>query len=264
MDVIKSPPADENYLFDDEEPGVSVLNPYGDSPFLFTCDHASNRIPRRIGDLGVSPADMMSHIGWDPGAMEVAAELSGIMNATLVYSNYSRLVLDLNRPPSSQGHIPKTSAGVRIPGNSSLSEDERAARFQALFCPYHDAISGIIKSRQAAGVPTLLIALHSFTPEYPGETRPWHLGITYRFDGGLGSEIVRLLREQSDFCIGDNQPYQIDDIDDVTIPFHAERLELPNALIEVRQDILTTRADILRIAELLSRIFGAASASLAK
>ncbi len=262
MELQRPETPEEEYLFADEEPSVSIMNPQGTSPFVFTCDHASNRIPRRIDHLGLPDDEMRSHIAWDPGALDVARRVSEALDAPLIFSNYSRLVIDLNRPPSSRGHIPETSAGITIPANVAVPPQERDARRRAFFLPYHGAISEILDARTNRAKPTLLVALHSFTPNYPGETRPWHIGVTHRIDRGLGSEIVRLLREQTALCIGDNQPYQIDDVDDVTIPFHAEKRGLPNALIEMRQDTLATRAGVAETARLLSGAFARAAAAI--
>jgi predicted N-formylglutamate amidohydrolase len=71
-----------------------------------------------------------------------------------------------------------------------------------------------------------------------------HIGVTHRFDKGLGAEIIRLLRERTTLSIGDNQPFRIDDVDDMTIPIRAEKRGLPNALIELRQDTLNSRRGI--------------------
>jgi predicted N-formylglutamate amidohydrolase len=244
MELLPPKAGPNTYLFDDEEPGVSVLNPGGRSRYVLTCDHASNRLPRRVGDLGLSDAQMLSHIAWDPGALDVAAGQSAALDAPLVFSNYSRLVIDLNRPPSSPSHIPEVSAGINIPANAALPQSEREARLRGLFLPYHRAVSDILEARVKRAMPTLIVAVHSFTENYPGQTRPWHIGITHRFDGGLGAEIIRLLRERTTLSIGDNQPFQIDDLDDMTIPLHAEKRGLPNALIELRQDTLTSQRGI--------------------
>jgi predicted N-formylglutamate amidohydrolase len=244
MELLRPEAHRNTYLFDDEKPGVSVLNAGGLSPYVFTCDHASNRLPRRVGDLGLPDDQMLSHIAWDPGALDVATGLSAALDAPLVFSNYSRLVVDLNRPPSSRGHIPEASAGISIPANAALPQSEREARLHGLFLPYHGAISEILEARAKRSMPTMLVAVHSFTENYPGQSRPWHIGITHRFDMGLGAEIIRLLRERTTLSIGDNQPFQIDDVDDVTIPIHAEKRGLPNALIELRQDTLTDRRGI--------------------
>lgn len=251
-----------DYLFADEEPCVSVVRSGGTSPYVLTCDHASNRLPRRIGSLGLPEADMLSHIAWDPGALAVAQGVSAALDAPLIRSHYSRLIVDLNRPPSSLGHIPETSAGIAIPANQALPRQEREARLEALFLPYHEMITRILDARLKRSIPTLLVAIHSFTPNYPGETRPWHIGVTHRFDKGLGDEIVRQLKALTSLEIGDNQPYQIDDIDDMTIPMHAERRGLPNALIELRQDTLISEHDIAEATQRLSETLSLASVAV--
>ena len=51
----------------DEPPPVAVHNPARASPFLLVGDHAGNRIPRSLGELGLSEAERNRHIGWDIG-----------------------------------------------------------------------------------------------------------------------------------------------------------------------------------------------------
>ena len=75
------PKADPPLLAPDEPPAVTIDRPDGPSPFLLTCDHASARIPRSLGDLGVSDADRLRHIGWDIGARTMARTLSARLDA---------------------------------------------------------------------------------------------------------------------------------------------------------------------------------------
>lgn len=77
-----------------EQNAVLASNARGQSPFALVCDHASNRIPARYGDLGLSMNERVSHIAWDPGALAVSRALSGLLDAPLVQSNVSRLIID--------------------------------------------------------------------------------------------------------------------------------------------------------------------------
>jgi predicted N-formylglutamate amidohydrolase len=43
---------------------------------LLVCDHASNRVPERLGTLGLERDLLADHIGWDPGAADVAHSLA--------------------------------------------------------------------------------------------------------------------------------------------------------------------------------------------
>ena len=46
-----------------------IQNEAASSPLVLVCEHASNAIPARWGDLGLSMAERRAHIAWDPGAL---------------------------------------------------------------------------------------------------------------------------------------------------------------------------------------------------
>ena len=56
---------------------VIKSNPEGHSPFVFVGDHAGNRIPLRLGSLGLGPADLQRHIAWDIGVGALGRATSG-------------------------------------------------------------------------------------------------------------------------------------------------------------------------------------------
>ena len=82
---------------------VEVTNARGRSPFMLVCDHASHQIPAKYGDMGLSDEERLSHIAWDPGALSVSLGLSARLDAPLVASRISRLVIDANRDTTSPG-----------------------------------------------------------------------------------------------------------------------------------------------------------------
>ena len=137
--------------------------------------------------------------------------------------------------------IAERSAGVPVPGNRGLTPAERAARIDALFRPYHDAIARLLDGR--ARRPTLLLSIHSFTPVLNGPPRPWHIGVSYGRDRRLAALLVGALSRSGEFVVGDNQPYPIEDDIDYTIPVHGEGRGLPAAMIEIRQDGIRTAVD---------------------
>jgi predicted N-formylglutamate amidohydrolase len=98
-------------LGSDEPPPVELVNDGGRSSAVLVCDHASNRVPQQLGTLGLNAVQLADHIGWDPGAAEVARRLSTLLDAPLVLSGYSRLVIDCNRPLRSAGSIAEESDG---------------------------------------------------------------------------------------------------------------------------------------------------------
>jgi predicted N-formylglutamate amidohydrolase len=222
----------------DEPPAVEMVNADGSSSAVLVCDHASNRVPERLGNLDLDPVQLTDHIGWDPGAADVAHALSARLDAPLVLSGYSRLVIDCNRPLRSAESIVKESSGVPVPRNRGLSPAERESRINALFRPYHDAIDELLDRRSQR--PSLLLSIHSFTPVLNGRPRPWQIGISYGHKRELAALLLGVLGRSENFLVGDNKPYPIDDDIDYTIPAHGEGRGLPSAMIEIRQDGIRT------------------------
>ncbi|MCG6895897.1 MAG: N-formylglutamate amidohydrolase [Thiocapsa sp.] len=226
----------------DEPPPFELVNAAGSARILLACDHASNRIPRALGGLGLDAEQRGRHIAWDPGAAEVARGLAARLDAPLILGSYSRLVIDLNRPLTSPESIPERSDGLPIPGNLGLTQPDRARRIGELFRPYHEEIARLLDAR-AERSPRLL-SIHSFTPMLDGKHRPWHVGVAYRRDRRLAALLLPAFARSGDLRVGDNQPYGIDDEHDYTLPTHGESRGIPHAMIELRQDGLDTSAAI--------------------
>jgi predicted N-formylglutamate amidohydrolase len=223
-----------------EPPAVETVNAGGAGNAVLVCDHASHRVPERLGSLGLERVLLADHIGWDPGAAAVARRLAAHLDAPLVLSGYSRLVIDCNRALHNAESIVECSCGIPIPGNQGLLSEETTARIDALFRPYHAAIARLLDSRSHR--PTHLLSIHSFTPILSGQLRPWHIGVSYWRDRRLAAPLRGALSRTGGFAIGDNEPYPIEDEIDYTIPLHGEGRGLPCAMIEVRQDEIRTAA----------------------
>lgn len=238
------------------EPGpFEIVHAAGRSRVLICCDHASRRIPSALGSLGVSEADRATHIGWDIGAAEVARRLSSLLDATLVLSGYSRLVVDCNRPPQVPSAIPTLSGGVRIPGNEGLDDAARALRVETFHRPYHAAISAALEARLAAGHAPVLLSIHSFTPALHGEQRPWPIALLYGRDGRLAHRFRDALRRDATLLVGDNEPYRVSDDSDFTVPVHGERRGILHTAFEIRQDGVERDDDAHRWAERIAALF---------
>ena len=238
----------------DEPKPVTVHNAGGRSPLLIVADHAGNRIPRALGTLGVSDSERARHIGWDIGIAPVCRLLADALDASLIQQNYSRLVIDCNRPPGSETSMPVISELTPIPGNIGLSEADKAARISEVFQPYHDAIAIELDRRKLSGLPVALIAMHSFTPLYKGVARPWHAGVLYNRDARFAQRLRLLLEQETHLVVGDNEPYSVDDFTDHTIPVHGERRALHHIAIEIRQDLIGAEAGQIEWAERLARL----------
>jgi predicted N-formylglutamate amidohydrolase len=246
----------------EDVPPVHEDNAAGSSPFLLTSDHYGRLIPRVLGDLGLPESELTRHIAWDIGIAGVADALSKHLDAHLIAQRYSRLVIDCNRPPRAPSSIPRISEATVIPGNEGLARDAIEARHQKIFDPYHRRIADVIEQRLRDRRPTVLVALHSFTPVYAGIARPWHIGTLYHRDTKLPPLLLKLLRAEPDLVVGDNEPYAVSDETDYTIPVHGEARGLMNSGIEIRQDLIADPAGQALWANRLARILGEIAVTL--
>jgi len=226
----------------DEPPPVHALRRDGGSAFVIAVDHASARIPRRLGSLGLSAQDLERHIAWDIGALAVAQHLSAVLDAPLVATQYSRLVIDCNRDPLVASSIPALAEYTPIPGNQDLTEAERELRRAELFDPYHEHLTALLDERRRAGRRTILVAQHSMTDVFKGAHREMHAAVLYNRDPRFARLVLEQLRADPRLIVGDNQPYFVSDATDYTIPRHGERGALPHVEIEIRQDLIADAA----------------------
>lgn len=250
--------SDSGLLGEDEPAPALLFNAAGGSPFLLTGDHAGNAIPRALGDLGLSEADRTRHIAWDIGVRELGMALASALDAPFIHQPYSRLVIDCNRDPAHPEAAPALSDGSEVPRNADLAAAALAARVEAIHAPYHHQIARTLASRRAARRPTILLALHSFTPALGGVMRPWHVGILHdRGDTRFARASLAALSACPNVIVGDNEPYRMDDTD-YSVPRHAYAHGLPYAEIEVRQDFLVDAAGIAAWSGVLCAAFRSA------
>lgn len=242
---------------------VMTLNTAGQSPFVLVCDHASNRIPDEYDGLGLRPHERLMHIAWDPGALAVALRLVDTLDAPLVYATVSRLVVDCNRAEEAPDLIPKVSELTSIPGNAEIDAGERLMRVARYHTPFHDAITRLLDERAAAGVETILVTIHSFTPVYKGVRRPWPIGLIHgrddRYTRAVGDA---LLAEWPDLALGWNEPYAALNGVTHTLEHHGDGRGLAATMVEIRHDEILEPAGVTFWSDRLARALERARGSL--
>ncbi|MEA2698155.1 MAG: hypothetical protein QOI66_2426 [Myxococcales bacterium] len=245
-------------LSPDEPVPFDVDGRQGRSPFFIICDHAGRLLPRALGTLGLSEAALATHIAWDIGAGGVARRLATALDACVVWQRYSRLVIDCNRPLDAVDSIATRSERTVIPGNQNVTRDDAAGRANAIFHPYHDTIRAALDQRAAEGRPTVLVAMHSFTPAFLDVARPWQIGVLYNRDTRLAVPLLDMLRRKGDLIVGDNEPYAVTDVSDFSINHHGEQRAIPCVELELRQDLIADEAGqsawAQRLADLLAEV----------
>ena len=217
---------------------VAVANPQGRGPFVLVCDHASNWVPSDLDALGLPEHELTRHIAWDPGALELARLLAEQLDAPLVHATVSRLVLDVNRDPSHPGSVVTVSEDTVIPGNQQITAEERSRRVRDIYEPYHRALAAVIDGALAGPTVPRIISIHSFTPVYRREQRPWHIGVLSGDDRRMADPLLHWLRSDPELVVGDNQPYAPTDGVYHTLNRHCVAQNLQSVLLELRADLL--------------------------
>ncbi|MDH3335768.1 MAG: N-formylglutamate amidohydrolase [Rhodospirillaceae bacterium] len=219
-----------------DPPAFEVYNPNGTTSLLIVSDHASNTVPVALNDLGLSGENFSKHIAYDIGAGMITRFLADKINAPAVISNFSRLVMDMNRQPGDPQSIPEISDGIKIPGNINISKPDVQARMDEIFAPYHDAIdSEITRLWNRDGKPPAIFSIHSFTPQINGENRFWDIGVLWNRDPRMALPLINSLQNWPGLNVGDNEPYSGRDLA-YTIDRHGAAGGIANCAIEIRQD----------------------------
>lgn len=225
------------------------------SPIILTCDHASHKLPESVNKLGLPPYFRFSHAGWDIGALSFSKKLSEVLHTPLLYTNYSRLLIDCNRPLESQELIPSDIHGFTIPGNTHLTQEEKDARIEYFFSPYHTFLHQFALRTQKIFKHAWYLAIHSFTPELKGLQRPWEVSILFKTPSRQ-SEYLLEACSKAGWKTGSNEPYSVDSLSDYGLLVHGEQLGLPSVMIEIRQDMLSDPKKAQKIIPSLLSILG--------
>ncbi|WP_375450090.1 N-formylglutamate amidohydrolase [uncultured Devosia sp.] len=243
-------------------PPAITINGQGRSPFVVVCDHASNRMPERYGDLGLSLSQRLMHIAWDPGALSVCQRLVELLDAPLVHSTVSRLIIDCNRETDSPELIRTLSEDSVIAANIGVSAEERARRIKDYHAPFHEAIESLLEQRASAGLRTVLVCMHSFTPVYLGVPRPWPIGLIHGRDTGYTRALLDALKNDApELNVGWNQPYAALNGVTLTLERHGDRRGLDATMIELRNDEILEPAGVALWANRLARCLTQAHAA---
>lgn len=221
----------------DEPLPCEILNAGAAAQIIVVCDHAGNRIPRSLNNLGLDEFSMRRHIAWDIGAGDVARFLAPGLGAPAVLANYSRLVVDCNRKLDDATAFRALSDGDEVPGNHLLTATEKRRRAEAIYWPYHQAIASQVDRLCREDFAPALLSIHSFTPFFDNSHRPWEIGVLWDNDPRIAVPLMENLRDKG-WNVGDNEPYSGRHPHDFTVDYHGEKRGLPHASIEIRQDLL--------------------------
>lgn len=177
---------------------------------VVTAEHGGNRVPRPYRDLFRDAGPLLgSHRGWDPGSLDLARRIADRLDAPLVSSTVTRLLVDLNR----SAHNPRVFSEI----TRGLDRPDRHELLRRWHRPHWGAAERAVADALAGADRVVHLAIHTFTPELGGVVRRPDIALLYdpRRDGerGLAARWVRLLRERvrqgaRDRVVARNDPYR--------------------------------------------------------
>ena len=170
---------------------------------VLTCEHGGNRVPRSAAKIFRGWQRLLAgHRGWDPGALAVARLLARQLDAPLVSSTNTRLLVDLNRSP----HNPAVFSLI----TRELPKAKRQQLLERWHHPHWEEVRRVLFDEPG---PVLHIAVHSFTPNLRGKRRNFEIGLLYdprrTEERAYALELGRRIRhERPDLRVRRNQPYK--------------------------------------------------------
>ena len=226
--------------------------PSTNSPFVITCEHASNALPPELIATEADRKFLDTHWAWDVGAPRVTKELSAQTQSPAVLATLSRLVCDVNREPEHMNWIRKQALGHFFSFNANISEEEQTRRRINYYEPYHRAVDSMLRIRTNIDKKTLLVAIHSFTPHFDGEDRWMEMGVVFDECTKEANELYESLRNEG-FNTALNEPYS-GALGQMYSPRrHGQKNGVPYLEIEMRQDLFSTPARATQTTEAVVR-----------
>jgi predicted N-formylglutamate amidohydrolase len=219
---------------------TEIYGAAGTGGILFTCEHASNRVPR---PWRLRPADrrlLTTHWGYDIGARPLTIELARLARGTAVLSRFSRLLIDPNRAPDDPTAVLLSTDDGAPTFNRRHDHAARVARFHTPFHSRLDAVAARIR-------PRFLCSIHSFTPVFRDHARPMQAGVLFDRHDDVADRLLGALREQG-LRAEANEPYSGKDGLIYSANRHGSRHGVPYLEIEVRQDLLAAGRGARRVA----------------
>ena len=252
----------------------------GDLPLLISVPHDGRAIPEGIL-VGMTDAGRnIPDTDWDVARLY---EFAAVMGANMVVANYSRYVVDLNRPADdaalyagqvATGLCPlKTFSGDAIYRSGDIDIVEKADRIEKYWRPYHDHIRDTLAAIRDEHGFALLWDAHSIPSAVPrlfdGELPELNLGSndTRSCSGSIEAAVTAVATASSHSAVINGRfkgGYITRHYGDPENKIHALQLEIAQRayMTEETQSFDAAKADFLRdtLRKMLAKFMDAAKA----
>jgi predicted N-formylglutamate amidohydrolase len=195
------------------------------TPLVFTCEHASDFIPPEYSNLGLTSKYLRQAKDlFDLGSLKLAQGLAQNLNASMLYTEFSRLLIDANRFLGVKTNHDNTYHAaalktelliedkkgerlVPIPGNRVANYNkEEKYRWNKYVKPYYQEIKRLTEQLADKFDRVYIFQIHSFYPKYKGDIRKVDIGVIHN-KLPLAKKIIHQLRSITELRIGDNEPW---------------------------------------------------------
>ncbi|MBT9500045.1 MAG: N-formylglutamate deformylase [Burkholderiaceae bacterium] len=191
---------------------VVTLHP-GSAPLLISMPHVGTLIPDELKG-GYQPRALATEdTDWH---LERLYGFARELGASVIVPNYSRYVIDLNRPPEDTPMYPGASNTELCPTRFFTGDplyldgrapdaDEKLRRRERFWQPYHQALQGELQRLRAAHGHVVLFDAHSIKSVLPwlfeGKLPDLNLGTAdgRSCDAGLTEQLAAVLAGQGDY-----------------------------------------------------------------
>lgn len=224
-------------------------------PLFIFGDHSSAHIPDGFDNLGLSGDDLTRHIAVDIGTEGLIRNLCARFGCAGHLAGVSRLVIDCHRDPNAPGLIPPISDGTQIPGNTDISEQDRARRIKDIHTPYHAALTAGLDEVCERSHDPLIVSVHSFTPKLKsgGAFRDVQIGLLCKADIESSRAALNYFKSnEPGFDTRINAPYSAYEFF-YTVDVQIAPRGLRHLTFEIRQDLIDTRSGIDAMTQVLER-----------
>ena len=213
---------------------------------LIIVDHANNFIPSKYKNLGLPKYLIESHIAYDLNILNLSKRISFLLESDIVYGEYSRLIIDLNRGKNDPTLIPSISDKRLIPGNIGINSREFNYRKKKFYNSYHSKINKIINKKKIK----IIISMHSFNPYFKGKKRKTEIGILSNQDRRYSDLLIKQMSKSKRYIIGDNVPYK-GELKEDTLYKHGLKKNILHTLIEVRNDLINSEIKVNKMSQFI-------------
>lgn len=218
---------------------------------IITCEHAGREVPPEHRARFRNARDVLrTHRGSDIGALPVAERMAARLQAPLLFSLTTRLLVDLNRST--------TSPQLFSEFTRDLDESEREAILARYYRPLRASVLRLIDDAVRARRAVLHLSIHSFVDVFDARPRDVDLGLL--FDPERSSEVeicdawrAAIQAQGGDLRLAYNQPYLgIDDGHTTTLRSRFPAAQYAGLEIELRQGLVATPSEQRAAGELLA------------